>query len=151
MRAMVLLKQKTPLVAMDLPDPAPGPSEVRLKVLACGVCRTDLHVVDAELTEPKLPLVPGHEIVGEVEALGAGVTALSIGQRVGVGWLGHACHHCPYCLSNRENLCDTPIFTGYHPRRRLRDAHGGRRRLRLSVAEPGRRRGRDRTPCCAQG
>jgi propanol-preferring alcohol dehydrogenase len=110
---MVLLKAKTPLVAMDLPDPAPGPGEVRLKVLACGVCRTDLHVVDAELTQPKLPLVPGHEIVGEVEVLGAGVTALRVGQRVGVGWLGHACHHCPYCLSNRENLCDTPIFTGY--------------------------------------
>ena len=82
-------------------------------MLACGVCRTDLHVVDGELPDPAWPVVPGHEIVGVVEALGAGVTALSLGQRAGVGWLGHACHHCPYCRSGRENLCDTPTFTGY--------------------------------------
>ena len=113
MRAMVLHEAHTPLVPTDLPDPQPGPGEVRLKVLACGVCRTDLHVIDAELTQPKLPLIPGHEIVGEVDALGAGVTAMRLGQRVGVGWLGHACHHCPYCRAGRENLCDTPIFTGY--------------------------------------
>jgi propanol-preferring alcohol dehydrogenase len=86
---------------------------LRLRVEACGVCRTDLHVVDGELTRPKLPIVPGHEIVGRVEALGAGVSGFAIGQRVGVPWLGHTCGHCPYCNSARENLCDDPLFTGY--------------------------------------
>jgi propanol-preferring alcohol dehydrogenase len=113
MRAMVLRRQGEPLELAELPDPEPGPGEARLKVLACGVCRTDLHVVDGELTRPKLPLIPGHEIVGVVEALGPGVTSLRVGQRVGVGWLARACHHCPYCLSGRENLCDFPLFTGY--------------------------------------
>jgi propanol-preferring alcohol dehydrogenase len=113
MRAMVLKAPRRPLELVELPDPEPGPGEVRLTVLACGVCRTDLHVIDAELLDPKLPLVPGHEIVGVVEKLGPGVSSLRLGQRVGVGWLGRACHHCPYCLSDRENLCDFPVFTGY--------------------------------------
>jgi propanol-preferring alcohol dehydrogenase len=85
---------------------------VRVKIEACGVCRTDLHVVDGELPDPKLPIVPGHEIVGRIEAVGDGVTWRP-GTRVGVAWLGHACGHCPYCASERENLCDTPLFTGY--------------------------------------
>ncbi len=113
MRAMVLNRPGTPLVMTELPDPVPGPGELRLKVSACGVCRTDLHVIDGELTEPVLPLIPGHEIVGVVEAVGEGVTARRVGERVGVGWLGRACHVCPYCRSERENLCDAPVFTGY--------------------------------------
>lgn len=113
MRAMVLRRPHAPLEMDERPLPAPGAGEVRLRVEACGVCRTDLHVVDGELTRPKLPIVPGHEIVGRVEALGPGVSRLAIGQRVGVPWLGHACGHCPYCASARENLCDDPLFTGY--------------------------------------
>lgn len=113
MRAMVLRRPHAPLEMDERPLPAPGAGEVRLRVEACGVCRTDLHVVDGELTRPKLPIVPGHEIVGRVEALGPGVSGLAIGQRVGVPWLGHACGHCPYCASARENLCDDPLFTGY--------------------------------------
>lgn len=92
--------------------PEPGPGEVRVAVRACGVCRTDLHVVDGDLHGP-LPIVPGHEIVGTVDALGPGVTGLMPGQRVGVPWLGHACGHCPYCRTARENLCDAPLFTGF--------------------------------------
>jgi propanol-preferring alcohol dehydrogenase len=113
MRAMVLREPRTLLVLAELPDPEPGPGQIRLKVLACGVCRTDLHVVDGELASPRLPLVPGHEIVGVVDALGEGVARHRLGARVGAGWLGRACHHCPYCLSGRENLCDEPLFTGY--------------------------------------
>jgi propanol-preferring alcohol dehydrogenase len=113
MRAMVLARAGAALQPMDLPDPVAGPGQVVLRVLACGVCRTDLHVVDGELAEPVLPLVPGHEIVGVVEALGAGVDHLRVGQRVGVGWLGEACQTCPYCRAARENLCDAPVFTGY--------------------------------------
>ncbi len=113
MKAMVLPRPHAPLVMEDLPIPSPRVGEVRLKVEACGVCRTDLHVVDGELTQPKLPIVPGHEIVGRVEAIGPRVTGFSLGQRVGVPWLGHTCGHCPYCLSARENLCDDPLFTGY--------------------------------------
>ena len=113
MRAMVLNTPRTPLAAVNRPDPVPGPGEIRVGVSACGVCRTDLHVVDGELPRPKLPLVPGHEIVGRVDALGAGVTGFGIGQRVGVPWLGHTCGTCPYCVSGRENLCDAPLFTGY--------------------------------------
>jgi len=113
MRAMVLERPGTALVPRDLPDPKPGPGQVTLRVTACGVCRTDLHVVDGDLTEPKLPLVPGHEIVGRVEAVGAGVTAFAPGDRVGVPWLGHTCGRCLYCQSGRENLCDAPGFTGY--------------------------------------
>jgi propanol-preferring alcohol dehydrogenase len=113
MRAMVLNRPGEPLQPVDLPDPEPGPGEVRLKVLACGVCRTDLHVVDGELDRPKLPLIPGHEIVGLIEVLGEGVTSLKAGQRVGVGWLALACQACAFCRSGRENLCDAPLFSGY--------------------------------------
>ncbi|PRX10045.1 UNVERIFIED_ORG: propanol-preferring alcohol dehydrogenase [Martelella mediterranea] len=113
MRAMVLEKPNAPLIPRDLPIPAPGPGEVRLKVEACGVCRTDLHILDGELSEPALPLVPGHEIVGRVDALGAGIETPALGQRVGVPWLGRTCGTCPHCRAHRENLCDAPEFTGY--------------------------------------
>jgi propanol-preferring alcohol dehydrogenase len=114
MRAMVLPGPGLPLRLEQRPLPQPGPGELRLRVLACAVCRTDLHVVDGELPLPRLPIVPGHEIVGVVEALGAGVHRHRPGDRVGVPWLGHACGHCPYCAHGSENLCDTPRFTGYH-------------------------------------
>ncbi len=110
---MVLNELRTPLGWTDLPDPEPGPGEVRVKVTACGVCRTDLHVVDGELPHPKVPIIPGHEIVGRIEAIGAGVEQLTVGERVGIPWLGHTCGVCPYCLSGEENLCDRPVFTGY--------------------------------------
>ncbi|MBS7704803.1 zinc-dependent alcohol dehydrogenase family protein [Chelatococcus asaccharovorans] len=113
MFAMQLRALGTPLVWTELPDREPGPGEIRVKVAACGVCRTDLHVVDGDLPSPKLPIIPGHEIVGRVDALGAGVTDLTIGERVGVPWLGHTCGTCPYCASGHENLCDAPLFTGY--------------------------------------
>jgi propanol-preferring alcohol dehydrogenase len=113
MRAMVLRAIGEKLVAEDRPDPVPGPGEIRIKVEACGVCRTDLHVVDGELPNPVLPIIPGHEIVGIVEALGEEVGDPAIGTRVGVPWLGHTCGVCPYCLSGRENLCDRPLFTGF--------------------------------------
>ena len=103
----------TPLQWEELPDPIPGAGEIRVKVLACGVCRTDLHVVDGELPHPTLPIIPGHEIVGRIDQLGPGVEGLSIGQRVGIPWLGHTCGHCPYCASHHENLCDAPEFTGF--------------------------------------
>jgi alcohol dehydrogenase, propanol-preferring len=112
MRAMVLQRTGERLAIEERPEPLPGPGQIRVRIEACGVCRTDLHVVDGELPDPKLPIVPGHEIVGRVEAAGDGV-ALVPGSRVGVAWLGHACGHCPYCRSARENLCDTPLFTGY--------------------------------------
>jgi alcohol dehydrogenase, propanol-preferring len=113
MRAMVLHATGTPLVPEERPSPQPGEGEVRVDVLACAVCRTDLHVVDGDLPFPGHPVVPGHEIVGTVAALGAGVDNLQLGQRVGVPWLGHTCGHCSYCTSGRENLCDAPLFTGY--------------------------------------
>ncbi|WP_297296764.1 zinc-dependent alcohol dehydrogenase family protein [uncultured Methylovirgula sp.] len=128
MKAMVLHKIGAPLVYEDLPDPQPGPGQIRVRVSACGVCRTDLHVVDGELPDPKVPIVPGHEIVGRIDALGADVTDLHLGERVGIPWLGHTCGHCPFCLSGRENLCDAPIFTGYtrnggFATRAIADAH----------------------------
>lgn len=110
---MVLEKQNAPLILRDLPDPEPGPGEVRLRVEACGVCRTDLHILDGELPHPKLPLIPGHEIVGRIDALGAGVKSLTLGQRAGVPWLGRTCGTCPHCRAHRENLCAAPEFTGY--------------------------------------
>lgn len=113
MRAMVLEAIGKPLVLEEWPDPDPGAGEIRLVVEACAVCRTDLHVVDGELPDPKLPLVPGHEIVGIVDAVGDGVDPTRIGRRVGVPWLGHSCGTCPYCLAGSENLCDRPLFTGY--------------------------------------
>jgi alcohol dehydrogenase, propanol-preferring len=113
MRAMVLTAPVAPLRLERRDDPEPAPGDVRIKVSACGVCRTDLHVVDGELPDIAYPIVPGHEVVGRVDALGAGVTALKIGERVGVPWLGYTCGECPYCSSGRENLCDRPRFTGY--------------------------------------
>jgi propanol-preferring alcohol dehydrogenase len=113
MRAMVLEASGRPLVLRERPTPSPGQGEILVEIKACGVCRTDLHVVDGELAEPKLPLVPGHEIVGRVAALGPGVTGFAIGDRVGVPWLGYSCGSCRYCRMDRENLCDAPLFTGY--------------------------------------
>jgi propanol-preferring alcohol dehydrogenase len=113
MQAMILNKTRTPLECTELPDRTPGPGEIRIKVGACGVCRTDLHVLDGDLPDPKFPIIPGHEIVGRIELLGEGVEGLSVGQRVGVPWLGYTCGVCPYCLAGRENLCDRPLFTGY--------------------------------------
>jgi propanol-preferring alcohol dehydrogenase len=113
MRAMVLDRARTPLVLRERPLPAPGAGELLVEVAACGVCRTDLHVVDGELEHPKLPIVPGHEIVGRVAAIGAGVSGFAVGARVGVPWLGATCGVCLYCRSDRENLCDAPVFTGY--------------------------------------
>ncbi|MQW89769.1 zinc-dependent alcohol dehydrogenase family protein [Sinorhizobium saheli] len=113
MRAMVLEEIGSPLVPVERLLPEPHAGEIRLRVEACAVCRTDLHVIDGELPRPKLPLVPGHEIVGIVEAVGAGVDEARIGRRVGVPWLGHTCGTCFYCRSNAENLCDEPQFTGY--------------------------------------
>ncbi len=113
MLAMILDKPGQPLREADIPEPEPAAGQVRVRVHACGVCRTDLHVVDGELPHPKLPLVPGHEIVGTVEAAGSGASRFAIGQRVGIPWLGHTCGVCPYCRAGRENLCDNPLFTGY--------------------------------------
>lgn len=113
MRAMQLVHPGEPLQYAELPDPTPGSGEVRLRVSACGVCRTDLHIVDGELALRRSPLVPGHEIVGVIEAVGSGVERLRVGERVGVGWLGGVCGACSYCVADRENLCDAPVFTGY--------------------------------------
>src|SRR5579884_668350 len=110
---MVLHAALEPLALEELPEPEPAPGQVRLRVLACGVCRTDLHIVDGELTRPKLPLVPGHEIIGTVAAVGPDVTRLQAGDRVGVPWLGWSCGECAYCRSDRENLCSRARFTGY--------------------------------------
>jgi alcohol dehydrogenase, propanol-preferring len=113
MRAMILERPRTPLVMREQPAPVPAAGEILVEIAACGVCRTDLHVVDGELPNPKLPVVPGHEIVGRVAAMGAAVTGLAISERVGVPWLGWTCGVCAYCRSGRENLCDRPLFTGY--------------------------------------
>jgi propanol-preferring alcohol dehydrogenase len=113
MHAMVLLGPDTPLVAQQRPDPVPGPGEVRIRVSACGVCRTDLHVVDGELPDLPYPIIPGHEVVGRIEALGDGVDGLQLNMRVGVPWLGYTCGQCFYCRSHQENLCDHAKFTGY--------------------------------------
>ena len=113
MKAMVLNRPGGPLEWTELADRRPGPGEVRVKVLACGVCRTDLHVLDGELPDPKSPIIPGHEIVGRIDAIGTGVSGLTMGERVGIPWLGHTCGVCPYCEAQRENLCDAPLFTGY--------------------------------------
>ncbi|HEX5270963.1 MAG TPA: zinc-dependent alcohol dehydrogenase family protein [Gemmataceae bacterium] len=113
MRAMLLDAAHTPLRLAELPVPAPGPGQVLVRVRACGVCRTDLHVTDGELPDPKLPLVLGHEIVGTVAGTGDGVESLAVGDRVGVPWLGWTCGECAYCRSGRENLCAYARFTGY--------------------------------------
>src|SRR5664279_4347540 len=110
---MVLASSGRPLTLEQRPDPLPGPGEVRVRVEACGVCRTDLHVVDGELPDIHVPIVPGHEIVGIVDRLGPAVTSLAPGRRVGIPWLGHTCGVCPYCVTQHENLCDRPVFTSY--------------------------------------
>jgi alcohol dehydrogenase, propanol-preferring len=113
MRAMLLHRPGEALRLETLPVPTPGPGQIQLRVEACGVCRTDLHLIDGELPDPVLPIIPGHEIVGRVSALGRGVTGVGIGERVGVPWLGWTCGSCHFCTSGRENLCDTARFTGY--------------------------------------
>ena len=110
---MVLDRPRTPLVMRERPVPVPAAGEILIEISACGVCRTDLHVVDGDLPDPRLPIIPGHEIVGRVAACGEGVAGLGIGARVGVPWLGATCGVCPYCRDGRENLCDRPLFTGY--------------------------------------
>jgi propanol-preferring alcohol dehydrogenase len=114
MRAMQVIRPGSPLVPVEIPTPVPEPHQLLVRVRACGVCRTDLHVADGDLTDGKLPIVPGHEIVGTVTALGSAVSGFSIGQRVGIPWLGHTCGNCGYCRSGRENLCRQGRFTGYH-------------------------------------
>ncbi|MEH1970595.1 zinc-dependent alcohol dehydrogenase family protein [Nostoc sp.] len=115
MRAMILEAPHQPLRLVQLPVPKPNPEQVLIRVHACAVCRTDLHIVDGELTHPKLPLILGHQIVGTIEAMGESVDKFSVGQRVGVPWLGYTCgDRCRYCLSDRENLCDYAEFTGYN-------------------------------------
>ena len=113
MEAMVLTRIGGPLEWTELPDRQPGAGEIRIRVGACGVCRTDLHVLDGELLGRRLPIIPGHEVVGRIDGLGAGVTRLSLGERVGIPWLGHVCGTCRYCLDGQENLCDHPLFTGF--------------------------------------
>lgn len=113
MQAMVLNTIGADLQWTELPERQPGPGQIRVSVAACGVCRTDLHVVDGELPDPVLPVIPGHEVVGRIDALGAGVTQLRLGERVGLPWLGHTCGTCPYCIGHQENLCDRPLFTGF--------------------------------------
>jgi propanol-preferring alcohol dehydrogenase len=110
---MMLRTLRSALLPVELPDRQPGPGQIRVRVSACGVCRTDLHVVDGELPDPVVPIIPGHEIVGRIELIGAGVEGLQIGERVGIPWLGHTCGVCSYCAAQRENLCDRPLFTGY--------------------------------------
>lgn len=113
MKAMILQHPGTPLASVELPVPAPGRNQVLVRVNACGVCRTDLHIIDGELKRPKLPLIPGHEIVGEVVELGADVKRFQLGDLVGIPWLAWTCGACEYCLTDRENLCDAAQFTGY--------------------------------------
>ncbi|OGA44239.1 MAG: alcohol dehydrogenase [Betaproteobacteria bacterium RIFCSPLOWO2_12_FULL_62_13] len=114
MKAMQLTAPRTALKLADLPTPRPATGQLLIKVKACGVCRTDLHVVDGDLTEGKMPIIPGHEIVGEVIERGAAIERFNIGDRVGVPWLGYTCGTCCYCASGHENLCDNARFTGYH-------------------------------------
>jgi len=118
MKAMVLSAsapiETSPLALGELPKPDPGPGQIRIRVRVCGVCHTDLHTVEGELTLPRLPLVPGHQIVGVVDALGTGVTRFRVGDRVGVPWLHHACGGCDYCQRGAENLCESARFTGLH-------------------------------------
>jgi len=111
--AMVLTAPRRALESVKRTIPSPGAGEVLIRILACGVCRTDLHIIDGELTTPELPLVPGHEIIGTVERLGEGAHRFALGDRVGVGWLAFTCGKCSYCRADRENLCDNARFTGY--------------------------------------
>jgi len=114
MRAMVFTGKDTALRPMEMPVPTPGPGQLLLRVSTCGICRTDLHIVDGELKEPKLPLIPGHQIIGRVAALGSEVIGFAEGDRVGVPWLGATCGHCSHCREGMENLCPEARFTGYH-------------------------------------
>lgn len=113
MKAMVFEEAGRPLQLKEVPKPTPGPEQVLIRIDACGVCRTDLHIIDGELENPSLPLIPGHQIVGRVEAAGREVSRFAAGDRVGVPWLGRTCQNCRYCNSGRENLCDSALFTGY--------------------------------------
>ena len=113
MRAMVLVEPKRPLQMMELPIPEPQAGQVLIKVEACGVCRTDLHIYDGELAHPRLPLILGHQIVGTIVRLGEGCRHFSLGQRVGVPWLGKSCGHCPHCVDDQENLCNEGLYMGY--------------------------------------
>ena len=113
MRAMILDEPRKPLRWATVPDPVPGPGQVLVRVHACGVCRTDLHVVDGDLAAPKLPLIPGHQVVGTVAALGPGAGRFQVGRRIGIPWLGGSCGRCDYCRAGRENLCDHARYTGY--------------------------------------
>jgi alcohol dehydrogenase, propanol-preferring len=113
MQSMVLESPGKPLFCREIKIPSPGPDQLLIKIHACGVCRTDLHVVDGELPNPRLPLIPGHEIVGTIVKMGYRVDAFHLGDRIGVPWLGHTCGECPFCRTGRENLCDKPEFTGY--------------------------------------
>ncbi len=118
MRAMILKENgpigSSPLEAADVPEPSPAPGEVRVKVAACGICRTDLHVIEGDLPLVRSPLVPGHQVVGRVDKRGDGATSLAVGARVGIAWLRHTCGACAFCAAGRENLCEAPLFTGYH-------------------------------------
>lgn len=113
MKAMILEKQNSPLILKDVPVPEISENQILIKVHACGVCRTDLHIVDGELTSPKLPLIIGHEITGKVVKTGSSVSKFNIGDRVGVPWLGYTCGYCKYCMTGKENLCENAMFTGY--------------------------------------
>ncbi len=106
--------ETSPLLLTDLQDPAPGPGEIRVKVSACAICRTDLHVIEGDLPVRRMPLIPGHQAVGTVDAAGAGASRFPRGARVGIAWLARTCGECAFCASDRENLCDRPVFTGYH-------------------------------------
>ncbi len=118
MKAMLLPErgpiETSPLVLTDLPDPAPGPGEIRVKVSACAICRTDLHVIEGDLPIRRMPLIPGHQAVGTVDAAGTGASRFPSGARVGIAWLARTCGECAFCAADRENLCDRPLFTGYH-------------------------------------
>ncbi len=118
MRAMILRRNapiaSSPLEAADVPDPAPGPGEIRVRVSACAICRTDLHVIEGDLPPVRAPLIPGHQVVGRVDRRGDGATRFPLGARVGIAWLRHTCGACAFCAAGRENLCEAPLFTGYH-------------------------------------
>ena len=150
MRAMVLHAPGEPLRAETRAVPHPGPEGVLLRVLACGICRTDLHVVDGELREPRLPLVPGHQIVGEVVACGAGVTGFAAGERVGVPWLGGSCGDCELLPAGEENLCDTRALHRLPGRRRLRRSTAWPTRVTASRSRPVSTACRP-PRCCAPG
>jgi len=117
-KAMILRRNgsiaSSPLEAADVPDPSPGAGEIRVKVSACGICRTDLHVIEGDLPQVRAPLVPGHQVVGRVDRRGDGATRFPVGARVGIAWLRHTCGACDFCTAGRENLCEAPLFTGYH-------------------------------------